>query len=87
VSQIDLDGRSFRVLARAEEARQPAVAAAISPAQGESREDSKPSWIGRALESTVYGILILPFAVVVCAIVAFAVLPLHSDSRSDDGYE
>ncbi|OAF11955.1 hypothetical protein [Bradyrhizobium neotropicale] len=43
--------------------------------------------IGRAVESLAYGILIIPFAVVVCAIVAFAILPLHSDSRYDDGDE
>lgn len=39
------------------------------------------------MESAIYGVLILPFAVVICAIVAFAILPLHSDSRCDDGYE
>jgi len=88
VSQIDLDGSSFRELnaAGAREARQPAVTAGWSP-QENPREEKGRSWIGRAVESTIYGILIIPFAVVVCAVVAFAILPLHSDSRCDDGYE
>lgn len=84
MSQIDLSGSSFRVLT-AEEARQRAVASDIRP--GGAWANKARSWIGRALESIVYGILIVPFAVLVCAIVAFAILPLHSDSRSEDGYE
>lgn len=84
MSQIDLSGSSFRRLT-AEDARQRAVAS--ESRSGGAWADKARSWVGRILESTVYGILILPFAVVVCAIVAFAVLPLHSDSRSDDGSE
>jgi hypothetical protein len=89
VSQIDLDGNSFRALTAdgAQEARPAAITSASRPAQEDSREDKGRSWIGRALESAVYGVLIVPFAVVVCAVVAFAILPLHSDSRCDDGYE
>jgi hypothetical protein len=44
-------------------------------------------WIARAFELTVYGILIIPFVVLVCALSAFAVFPRHSDSRYDDGGE
>lgn len=89
MSQIDLDGSSFRQLtgAGAQEARQPVVASPSWSAQENPREEKGRSWFGRAVESTVYGILIIPFAVVVCAVVAFAILPLHSDSRCDDGYE
>jgi hypothetical protein len=46
--------------------------------------------LGRIFEATVQTVLIIPFAVVVCAIVAFAVLPLYSGFRWDnlsDGYE
>jgi hypothetical protein len=69
----------------AEEARQRAVASGSRPEAAWA--DKARSWIGRTVESMVYGILIVPFAVLVCAIVAFAILPLHSDSRSEDGYE
>ena len=84
MSQIDLDGSSLPMLTAvtgAEEPRRPAVAPITQPAQ----EGNSRSWIGRAQESTIYAILIVPFAVVVCAIVAFAILPQHSDSRCDDG--
>jgi hypothetical protein len=86
VSQIDLDGSSFRVLT-AEEARDPAVTSTSRQDQELSPASKARSWIGRAIESAIYGVLILPFAVAICAIVAFAILPLHSDSRCDDGYD
>ena len=38
-----------------------------------------------ACNPPVYGILIIPFVVEVCALFAFADLPLHSDSRHDGG--
>lgn len=91
MSQIDLDGSSLPMLTAVtgaeEPPRRPAVALMTQPAQKDAQEGNSRSWIGGALESTIYAILIVPFAVVVCAIVAFAILPLHSDSRSDDGYE
>ena len=90
MSQIDLGGSSLPMLTAAtstEELRRPVAASLTRPAQEDSLEGNSRSWIGRALESTVYAILIIPFAVVVCAIVAFAILPLHSDSRCDDGHE
>jgi hypothetical protein len=46
--------------------------------------------IGRIFEATVQVLLIIPLAVLVCAIVAFAILPLHSGFRWDnlsDGQE
>ncbi|MDA9404499.1 hypothetical protein XH79_37965 [Bradyrhizobium sp. CCBAU 45389] len=68
--------------------RQPAVAPSSprSPREDFDETESR-SWIGGALESAIYGILIVPLAIVVCAVVAFAIVPLHSDSRCDDSYE
>src|SRR5882757_8566822 len=46
--------------------------------------------LARIFEATVQAILIIPLAVVVCAIVAFAILPLHRGFRWDnlsDGQE
>jgi hypothetical protein len=59
--------------------------------QGSSAHEAKGrSSLARTTEAAVQAILIIPFAVVVCAIVAFAILPLHSGFRWDDlsdGYE
>ncbi len=90
MSQIDLNRNSLSILTAgtgAQESHGSTAPPIARTARGESAEGNKRSWIGRALESMVYGILIFPFAVVVCAIVAFAILPLHSDSRCDEGYE
>jgi hypothetical protein len=59
--------------------------------QGPSDHNAKGRFsLARMAEATVQAILIIPLAVVVCAIVAFAILPLHSGFRWDDlsdGYE
>ncbi|MDI3566439.1 hypothetical protein [Bradyrhizobium sp. Arg816] len=90
MSQIDLDGSSLPMLTAAtgtEESHRLAVGPMAQPARENSEEGDNRSWIGRALQSAVYAVLIVPFAIVVCAIAAFAILPLHTDSRCDDGYE
>lgn len=88
MSQIDLDGSSLPMLTAAtgtEEAHRSGVAPMAQPADSEG--GNQRSWIRRALEAAVYAVLTVPFAIVVCATVAFAILPLHTDSRCDDGYE
>jgi hypothetical protein len=81
VTHIDANGASFRAFttsASNDKALRPA-----GPTEAEGRRFS----FSRALASAVYSILFIPLAIVICAIVAFAVLPLHSDSRWDDSYD
>lgn len=77
MTHIDLNRASFRAFSGQNRApRPPDLAQAAAKLS-----------VSRALASAVYYILVIPFAIVICAIVAFAVLPMHSDSRWDDSYD
>lgn len=67
------------------------MAAAKPVLEYRGEEDTRGRFsLARIFEATVQAILIIPLAVVVCAIVAFAILPLHRGFRWDnlsDGQE
>jgi len=77
MTHIDLSRASFRAFNGHNKASRTADVAQVTTKLSASR----------ALASAVYYILLIPFAIAICAIVAFAVLPLHSDSRWDDSYD